>query len=173
MCWRFIQPDGHTSPLCYRISDTHPNWAVQVDRHECLSPMVITTLTQVPSPKKLAAHHQSPTLSIPLPSGPGFAISVDCFGSLPTPPRGNASILPFTDSFIRRVGIHLLTDAQFSRKGRPTLVQSACLFRATRSASCRIAASNFASKICVAIPQAMSNAQYHDEMQTPQRQLWR
>lgn len=39
-----------------------------------------------------------PILTIALPSGPGIAIRVDCFGPLPTTPRENSYILLFTES---------------------------------------------------------------------------
>ena len=43
-----------------------------------------------------------PTLSIPLPNGPGISVSVDYFGPLPITARGNSCILLFTDRFSRR-----------------------------------------------------------------------
>lgn len=58
-----------------------------------------------------------PILSIPLPSGPGVAISVDYFDPLPTTPRGNACILSFTDRFSWRAGMFTVTDADFIAEG--------------------------------------------------------
>ena len=43
-----------------------------------------------------------PIISMPLPDGPGIAISVDYFGPLPVTPRGNTRILLITDRFSRR-----------------------------------------------------------------------
>ena len=44
-----------------------------------------------------------PTLTLPLPNGPGIVVSVEVFGPLPVASRGNAYILLFTDCFNRRV----------------------------------------------------------------------
>ena len=43
-----------------------------------------------------------PILSLPLPSGPGVAVSVDYFGPLPVASRGDSYILLFTNRFSRR-----------------------------------------------------------------------
>ena len=42
-----------------------------------------------------------PVISIPLPPGPGIAVSVDYFGPLPITPRGTTYIFLFTDRFSR------------------------------------------------------------------------
>ena len=58
-----------------------------------------------------------PTLSLPLPNGPGILVSVDYFGPLPLTPRGNAYILLFTDRFSRRADMYAVTEAQFTASG--------------------------------------------------------
>ena len=58
-----------------------------------------------------------PILTIPLPSAPGIAISVDYFGPLPTTPRGFSHILLFTDRFSRRANMYAVTDAEFTAEG--------------------------------------------------------
>ena len=58
-----------------------------------------------------------PIISIPLPTGPGIAVSVDYFGPLPTTPRGNAYILLFTDRFSRRADMYAVTAANYTAEG--------------------------------------------------------
>ena len=55
-----------------------------------------------------------PVISMPLPEGPGIAVSVDYFGPLPVTPRGNTYILLFTDRFSRRADMHGVTAAEFT-----------------------------------------------------------
>ena len=58
-----------------------------------------------------------PTLSLPLPNGPGILVSVDYFGPLPITPRGNTYILLFTDRFSRRADKYATTAAEFTASG--------------------------------------------------------
>ena len=58
-----------------------------------------------------------PTLSIPLPNGPGISVSVDYFGPLPITARGSSYILLFTDLFSRRVDMFAVTAAKFTAEG--------------------------------------------------------
>ncbi len=58
-----------------------------------------------------------PILSLPLPNGPGIAVSVDYFGPLPLTPRGNVHILLFTDRFSRRADMFPVSAAQFTAAG--------------------------------------------------------
>ena len=55
-----------------------------------------------------------PILSLPLPSGPGVAVSVDYFGPLPVTLRGNCDILLFTDRFSRCAHKHAVSAAEFT-----------------------------------------------------------
>ena len=54
---------------------------------------------------------------MPLPSGPGIAISVDYFAPLPVTPKGNSYILIFTDRFSRRAGMYAVSAAEFTAEG--------------------------------------------------------
>ena len=58
-----------------------------------------------------------PIISLPLPDGPGAAVSVDYFGPLPVTPRGNAYILLFTDRFSHRADMFPVTAAEFTAEG--------------------------------------------------------
>ena len=58
-----------------------------------------------------------PILSLPLPSGPGVAVSVDYFGSLPVTPRGDSYILLFTDRFSCHADMYAVSAAEFTAKG--------------------------------------------------------
>ena len=58
-----------------------------------------------------------PIISMPLPEGPGVAISVDYFGPLPVTPRGNTYILLITDRFSRRADMFPVTAAEFTAEG--------------------------------------------------------
>ena len=48
---------------------------------------------------------------MPLPEGPGIAVSVDYFGHLPVTPRGNTYILLFTNRLSHRADIFPVTSA--------------------------------------------------------------
>ena len=54
---------------------------------------------------------------MPLPEGPGVAISVDYFGPLPVTPRGNTYILLITDRFSRLADMFPVTAAEFTAEG--------------------------------------------------------
>ena len=58
-----------------------------------------------------------PIISMPLPEGPGVAISVDYFGPLPVTPRGNTYILLVTDRFSRRADMFPVTAAEYTAEG--------------------------------------------------------
>ena len=58
-----------------------------------------------------------PVISMPLPEGPGIAISVDYVGPLPVTPRGNTCILLITDRFRRRADMFPVTTAEFTAEG--------------------------------------------------------
>ena len=51
---------------------------------------------------------------MPLPKGPGIAVSVDYFGPPPVPPRGDTYILLFTDHFSRRADTFTVTAADLT-----------------------------------------------------------
>ena len=57
-----------------------------------------------------------PILSLPLPSGPVVAVSIDYFGPLPAIPRGNYIPL-FKDRFIRRADMYATSVAEFTAEG--------------------------------------------------------
>ena len=56
-------------------------------------------------------------ISMPLPEGPGIAVSVDCFGPLPVIPRGNTYILLFTVRFSRRADMYVVITAEITAEG--------------------------------------------------------
>ena len=56
-------------------------------------------------------------ISMPLPEGPGIAVSVDYFGPLPVTPRGNTYTLLFTDRFSRRADMYAVTAAEIAAEG--------------------------------------------------------
>ena len=58
-----------------------------------------------------------PVISMPLPEGPGVAVSVDYVGPLPVTPRGNTYILLFTYPFSRRADMYAVTAAEFTADG--------------------------------------------------------
>ena len=59
---------------------------------------------------------------MPLPEGPGVAISVDYFGPLPVTPRGNTYILLITDRFSRRADRFAVIAAEFTVEGTVTIL---------------------------------------------------
>ena len=61
-------------------------------------------------------------LPIPLPNGPGVAVSVDYFGPLPITARGNSYILLFTDRFSRRADMFTVTTAEFTAEGTANIL---------------------------------------------------
>ena len=60
---------------------------------------------------------QWPVISMPLPEGPGIAVSVDYFGPLSVTPRGNTYIRLFTDRFSRRADMYAVTAAGVTAEG--------------------------------------------------------
>lgn len=58
-----------------------------------------------------------PVITIPLPDGPGEAISLDYFGPLPTTSDGNKHILLITDRFSRRASMYAVCAAKFTAVG--------------------------------------------------------
>ena len=63
-----------------------------------------------------------PIISMPLPEGPGVAVSVDYFGPLPVTPRGNTYILLFTDRFSRRADMFPVTAAEFTAESKVNIL---------------------------------------------------
>ena len=63
-----------------------------------------------------------PIISMPLPEGPGIAVSVDYFDPLPITPRGNTYILLFTDRFSRRADMFPITAAEFTAEGTANIL---------------------------------------------------
>ena len=61
-------------------------------------------------------------LSMPLPEGPGFTVSVDYLDSLPVTPRGNTYLLLFTDRFSRRADMFPVTAAEFTAEGTANIL---------------------------------------------------
>ena len=58
-----------------------------------------------------------PVISIPLPNGPGEAISLDYFGPLPTTSNGCKHILLITDRFSCRASMYAVTASEFTVAG--------------------------------------------------------
>ena len=54
---------------------------------------------------------------MPIPEGPGIAISVDYVGSLPVTPQGNTYILLIAYRFSRRADMFAVTAAEFTAEG--------------------------------------------------------
>ena len=54
---------------------------------------------------------------MPLPDGPGIAISVDVFGSLPITPRANTYSLVLTDRFPIRADVFPVTAEELTAEG--------------------------------------------------------
>ena len=59
---------------------------------------------------------------MPLPEGPGIAISVDYFGPLSATPRGNTYILLITGRFSRRADMFAVTAAEFTAEGTANIL---------------------------------------------------
>ena len=93
-----------------------------VHRHGRVHPVVASPLLEVPSA-------ENPTAYCPLanhlhasPEGPGIAISVDYFGSVPVTPRGNTYILLITDRFSRRADMFAVTAAESTAEGTANIL---------------------------------------------------
>ena len=65
-----------------------------------------------------------PIITMPLPEGPGIAVSVDYLGPLPATPRGNTYILLFTDRFSRRADMFPVTAAEFTPEGTADILMN-------------------------------------------------
>ena len=63
-----------------------------------------------------------PIITMPLPEGPGIAVSVAYCGPLPVTPRGNTHILLFTDRFSRRADNFPVTAAEFTAEGTANIM---------------------------------------------------
>ena len=63
-----------------------------------------------------------PIISMPLPEGPGIAVSVDYFGALPVMPRGKTYILLFTDRFRSRADTFAVTTTEFTAEGKANIL---------------------------------------------------
>ena len=61
-----------------------------------------------------------PTITLPLPQGPGIAVTVDYFGVLPVTPRGTTYI-PFI-RFSRRADMFAVTAAEFTAEGMANII---------------------------------------------------
>ena len=68
-----------------------------------------------------------PTLSLPLPNGPGITVSVDYFGPLPLTPRGNVHILLFTERFSLRADMFAVSAANFTAAGTADILLNECI----------------------------------------------
>ena len=70
-----------------------------------------------------------PVIFLPLPNGPGQAVSVDYFGPLPLTPRRNTYILLFTDCFRRRADMYAVTAAEFTAEGTADILTTLLTLR--------------------------------------------
>ena len=70
-----------------------------------------------------------PTLSMPLPNGPGEVVSFDYFGPLPVTALGSAYILLFTDRFSRHASMHAVTAAEFTAVGTARILVDQYMIR--------------------------------------------
>ena len=93
-----------------------------MDRHERVHPVVASSLLEVPSAENPSTDCSLANHPIPLPEGPGTAISVDHFGPLPVTPRGNTYILLIADRFSRRADIFPVTAAEFTAEGTANIL---------------------------------------------------
>ena len=59
---------------------------------------------------------------MPLPEGPGVAVSVQYFGLLPVTPRSNTYILLFTNRFSRRAHMFPVAAAEFTAEGKANIL---------------------------------------------------
>ena len=104
---------------------------------------------------------------MPLPEGPGIAISVDYFGPLPVTRRGNTYILLITARFRRRTDMFAITAAEFTVEGTANILVNRYIplqgYRGTHAPHTRTAASNSTPSFhklstsfweCVSLPQA-------------------
>ena len=59
---------------------------------------------------------------MPLPEGPGIAVSFDYFGPFPVTPRGNTYILLFTGRFGRRSDMYAVIAAEFTAESTANIL---------------------------------------------------
>ena len=90
--------------------------------HERVHLGVDLPLLEVLSANKTRLTVRWPIISMPLPEGPGVAVSVDYLGPLAVTPRGNNYILMFTDRFSRRADMFPDTAAEFTAEGTANIL---------------------------------------------------
>ena len=89
-----------------------------MDWHECLHPVWwLCHCLKGQARKSPRLTVRGPIISVPLPEGPGFAISADYSGPLTVTPRGNTHILLFADRLSRRADMFSVTAAEFTAEG--------------------------------------------------------
>ena len=88
-----------------------------MDRHECCTLWWLRHCLKRQARKTPRLTVRWAVISMQLPEGPGVAISVDYFGSLPVTPRGNTYILLITDCFSRRADTFPVAAAEFAAEG--------------------------------------------------------
>ena len=86
-----------------------------VDWHEHMHAVVVSFLSTTPGAKVFQTRW--PIIFLPLPSGPGVAVSTDYFAALPVTPRGNCYILLFADKLSRRADMYAVSAAEFTAEG--------------------------------------------------------
>ena len=98
------------------------------------------------------------TTTMPLPEGPGIAVSIDYFGPLPVTPRGVTYILLLTDRFSRRADMSAVTAAEFAAEARLTLSSIGISPSGdSRAVSSRITASTSVPSVRTPIPASRSS----------------
>ena len=112
-------PSDGLLPPWHHAHVAHAGAVLLVDRHERMHPVVASPLLEVPSTEK---NYDWPTISMPLPEGPGISINVGYFGPLPVPPRDNTYILLITDRFSRRADMFAVTAADFTAEGTANIL---------------------------------------------------
>ena len=95
-------------------------------------------------PPRLTVHW--PIISMPLPEGPGVAVSVDYFGPLPDTPRRSTYTVLFTDRFSRLANMFPITAAEVTAEGTANILlnQYILLWGCPRTMYSRITAWNSA-----------------------------
>ena len=79
-----------------------------------MHPVVVSTLFRMPSAETPRPIVRWLTISMPMPRGPGIAISVEYSGPLSVTSRGNICILVATDRFSRRADMCGIIAAEFA-----------------------------------------------------------
>ena len=113
--------DGFLPPW-HHAHIAHAGAVLLVDRHERVHPVVASSLLEVPSAENPSTDCSLANHPIPLPEGPGTAISVDYFGPLSVTSRGNTYILLITDRFSRRADMFPFTAAEFTAEGTSNIL---------------------------------------------------